>query len=520
MTIEGKLKRLADLQLAGQLSVGVRGRAAPSRSVVVQPLPDAHLPEAAPNLTDLNVTERSPLDVLRQRMQAILGREQPAAAPKLGDPEITLLPFVIEQTTEGSRCRRNERLPASYHVGRIPVDSAQAASAELLSLLALDPALASADPARALYFDTETTGLGVGTGTIAFLIGLGFFEPDARSAGDAACLGSAALLTSAAPFKSAAALKSAAPFKSAAALKSAAPPASSQPESSTLARPERFVLEQLLLRSPADERAALLLLRERIEAASCLVSFNGKTFDLPLLRDRYIMNRLTPPPERPHLDLLHVGRRLHRARIGACRLKSLESEVLGFERDGDIDGADVAPRYAHFLRTGDEEALRAVVDHNLWDVASMAALVGLYGEPLEVLHPLDLLGVAKTLKRGKQLAHAVSVTQRALDRGAGPPALELRAQLAKARGDRARALSDFEQLMREVDDAATRLELAKLYEHFVGDPGRALELVERGTDEDPAPLAKRRARLAKKLEQQAAGPAVKRRRARRASSAD
>jgi len=151
--------------------------------------------------------------------------------------------------------------------------------------------------------------------------------------------------------------------------------------------------------------------------------------------------------------------------------------------------------------------------------ASMAALVGLYGEPLEVLHPLDLLGVARTLKRGKQLDRAVSVTQRALDRGAGHQALELRAQLAKARGDRARALSDFEALMQEVNDAATRLELAKLYEHFVGDPGRALELVEQGTDEDPIPLAKRRARLAKKIEQNLEEP-VKRQRARRKTSAD
>lgn len=483
--MRGKLQRLADLQVAGQLSVGAPGRPTPSKKVVEQPLKTT----GADALDDGLDEQPSPLDALRQRMQAILGRDLPAAAPKIGAPETTLLPFVIEQTPEGSRCRRNERLPASYHVGRIPVDAAQAASSELLSLLALDPALASVAPARALYFDTETTGLGVGTGTIAFLIGLGFFEPGCpvpRSVEpDRFGAGGSELDATAA----------------------------------AAARPERFVLEQLLLRSPADERAALILLRERIEAASCLVSFNGKTFDLPLLRDRYVMNRLTPPPERPHLDLLHVGRRLHRARIGACRLKSLESEVLGFERDGDIDGADVAPRYAHFLRTGDEEALRAVVDHNLWDVASMAALVGLYGEPLEVLHPLDLLGVARTLKRGKHLDQAVSVTQRALDRGAGPQALELRAQLAKARGDRARALSDFEALMREVNDAATRLELAKLYEHFVGDPGRALELVEQGTDEDPIPLAKRRARLAKKIEKKLERP-VKRQRAQRKVSAD
>jgi hypothetical protein len=213
-----------------------------------------------------------------------------------------------------------------------------------------------------------------------------------------------------------------------------------------------------------------------------------------------VMNRLPPLPEMPHLDLLHVARRLHRARVGQCRLISLESDVLGFVRGPDIDGGDIAPRYAHFLRTGDEESLRIVVEHNALDVVSMAALVGLYGEPVGALHDHDLVGLARTLKRARALEQAHAVAEEAVARGAGPDALRVRGDIAKARGDRARALSDFEALSADVDEPGLRLELAKLYEHHVKEPLLALEMVERGTGEADEALARRRARLERKIE--------------------
>jgi hypothetical protein len=229
-----------------------------------------------------------------------------------------------------------------------------------------------------------------------------------------------------------------------------------------------------------------------------IISFNGKAFDIPLLGARFAMNRLPPPVVRMHLDLLHIARRLHKARIGACTLKAVEAEVLGFERDADIDGGEVAPRYLHFLRSGDDRALAAVVAHNYWDVISMAALVGLYGEPLGVLHESDLVGLATTLKRARALERALEVADVALARGAGPAALKLRGQIAKARGDRARALEDFEALSAEVDDATVRLELAKLYEHFVKAPQKALDIVDQGTGELEAAAERRRLRLIRK----------------------
>src|SRR6185369_4964847 len=105
--------------------------------------------------------------------------------------------------------------------------------------------------------------------------------------------------------------------------------------------------------------------------------------------------------EPPHLDLVHVARRLHKLRAVGATLGAVEREVLGFIRHDDVPSGQVCACYLHFLRTGDPRALIAVVDHNAWDVVSMAALVGLYGEPLEgtQLEAQDLVGVARTLKR-------------------------------------------------------------------------------------------------------------------------
>lgn len=378
------------------------------------------------------------LDELRDKMAEILGRERPPPRPA-ADPAETELPFVRRDTDAGPLYHRLERLAPSHHVGRMPADAAASAAPEVLALLALDPALAACDPARALYLDTETTGLGGGAGTLAFLVGMAWFD-DAR----------------------------------------------------------RLHMEQVLLRSPAQEAPLLALVAERVERAGLLVTYNGKAFDMPLLAGRFVMNHMPALPARPHLDLLHVARRLHKARLGACRLTGLEQGVLGFERGDDIAGADVAPRYAHFLRTGDERALYAVVEHNAWDVVSMAALVGLYGEPVGALHDEDLVGLARTFKRAGALDEARAVADAAVARGAGAAALRVRGEIAKARGDRARALEDFEALSREIDDPSVRLELAKLYEHHVKQPHRALEQLDAGTGESDDALARRRARLERK----------------------
>jgi uncharacterized protein len=375
---------------------------------------------------------------LRAKMGEILGR--PASAARIPvSPSDTTLPFVPSQLGSGWLHQRCQRVAPSKTIGRIPVDAAGSAKSSILGLLALDPTLLSCDPARALYLDTETTGLGGGTGTLAFLVGLAWFSEN------------------------------------------------------------ELWLEQLLLTSPVDESALLEALEQRLNQASMLVTFNGKSFDWPLLMSRYVMNRRRKPVQLPHLDLLHVARRLHKQRLGSVTLKRLESEVLGLERGEDIDGAAIGPRYAHFLRTGDESALAVVVEHNATDVLSMAALVGLYGEPLDLLVPADLVGLGQTFSRAGKKDEALWIAEQAQLRGAGREALRLSAQLHKARGDRLRALLQFEELAEDVDDPGVRLELAKLYEHFVKDHRAALLLVERGTGESPERTGRRRSRLERKL---------------------
>lgn len=348
------------------------------------------------------------------------------------------LPFVPYETPLGPVLRRVVRHGPAHQVGRATT-SAVVADPRLLSLLALDPSLAEVDLRRALFFDTETTGLG-GAGSMAFLLGLGCFSDDGT-----------------------------------------------------------FVLEQLLLDDPAVEPALLARLREVTAEAALYVSFNGKSFDWPLLQSRCIMNRQPALEARPHLDLLHVARRVHKRRLARTHLRALEEEVLGFARgEGDVAGADIPAHYAHYLRTGDAGALEGIIEHNGWDVLSMAALVGVYGEPLGTLSGLDLLGVAETLQRARELDGALSLVERVLESEPSVDALHVRAKLHKARGDRARALVDFEAIVTEVSDPKVCLELCKLYEHHAKDYQKALELLAQGTGETDLAVERRRARLHKR----------------------
>ncbi len=356
-------------------------------------------------------------------------------------------------------------------MGRVSLLPARDASPELLALLALDPQIAKCDPMRALYIDTETTGLAGGAGTVAFLIGLAFWDGDRETEN------------------------------------------------------RGLMVEQILVRSLGEEAPMLEHVAQRIREASMLVSYNGKSFDLPLIRTRFVMSRVEAPVEPPHFDLLHVARRLHRARLksrndqSTCKLTTLERLILGFERHDDVPSADVSAHYLHFLRTGETKALLGVVEHNAWDVLAMAALLGLYGEPLETseLGVSEIAAAARTMKRGGHVEKATEAAELAVtralaqsrphDSGRTPAAagseleepLRARAEIAKARGDRARALADYTHLAESVDDPRVRLELSKLYEHFVKDMPRALELALSGTGEAEEAQSKRARRLTHKI---------------------
>jgi uncharacterized protein YprB with RNaseH-like and TPR domain len=437
-----------------------RSGAVSLRSKLSRLMPPLGTPgESSMRVAPLPAPAPTTLEDLRARMHAVLerhARQSPEREkPPVDDAE---LPFAKTENEHGVLWTRTVVLSAAHRTGRAPLLAARSSSAHVLALLALDPALAACDPARALYLDTETTGLHGGTGTVAFLVGLAFWD-DRSTPGE---------------------------------------------------KTGGITVEQILVRDLGEEAPMLAHVAARIAKASMLVTFNGKSFDLPLLRTRFVMARLEAPREPPHLDLLHVARRLHKPRGVECKLTTIERDVLGFERVDDVPGSEVSACYLHFLRSGDVRGLLGVVEHNAWDVAAMAALVGLYGEPLEgtQLDARDLVGVARTMKRAGAGDEAWSAIELAVANGAGDESLRARAEIAKARGDRARALADFEALANGVDDARVRLELAKLYEHFVRDPARALTVVERGTGEGEAALEKRRARLETKRKRAVSGQAV------------
>lgn len=388
-----------------------------------------------------------------------------------------------EPSPTGAYYRCRKPTPLGHRVGSVAIAHACTADPQLLALLALDGSLTDFDPKRALYLDTETTGLAGGTGTVPFLLGLGFFDEDVGG----------------------------------------------------------FVVEQVLLRTFAEEAAMVEHLRRRVEASSALVTFNGKSFDWPLLKTRATMNRLAPLPERPHLDLLHIARRLHKHRVTSCALGRVEDEILGQARVDDVAGADIAAIYHHYVRTGDLCALEPVVQHNTLDVVSMFALVSLYGEPIDAwaksLDPTDIAAASAVARRAKDFDRALTFAEVSVERGAGAYGHRARGDVSKARGDKAAALADYERALaafevppaRETfvrqrvdydDDSvpprlatheridtfeslaacAVRLELAKLYEHHARAFDKALAALSRGTTEDSTRHARRMRRLSTKLE--------------------
>ncbi len=208
--------------------------------------------------------------------------------------------------------------------------------------------------------DTETTGLATAAGTVAFLIGLGWWEGD------------------------------------------------------------RFRQAQLLLPDHADEPALLDVLRAHIPPDAWLVTYNGRGFDWPLLVTRYRMNRHDPPDHAGHLDLLPFVRRVFKHRMADARLRTVETTLLGVARHGDVEGWEIPARYHEFLRGGTGEPLVDVIRHNREDVRSLGRfLVDVvtrfdgFGGRIDS-HPGDLAGLARAYSRERRLDEALACIDLAL----------------------------------------------------------------------------------------------------------
>lgn len=370
-----------------------------------------------------------------------------------------LLPGLrLEETAEGACYVLDKVYPLDYRHGAGRLANLLQLSPEPAATFCEDDRLANLDFSDFLFLDTETTGLS-GAGALAFMVGVAFFEEDA------------------------------------------------------------FVARQFFLRDHADEPAMLLLLDALLAERAALTTFNGRAFDLRLLDNRYLLNRMPGDLlDRPHVDLLPPARRLWRRRLPSCALSSLEQSVLGLQRtEEDVPGWLIPGIYNHYLRSGDGRDLTRVFYHNRMDLLSMvtlaARIVRQFARPQPGDHPLDLLGVGQW-----QVALGLETEAERVLRMAAVPELETPhyqdalthlAYLLKRSERREEAVVVWQQIAATTfDDVTAHVELAKHFEWHDGDLEQALLWTERALslvdadDETRAELQHRRARLMRKLDRQ------------------
>src|SRR5438067_5190117 len=294
------------------------------------------------------------------------------------------------------------------------------------------------DPEKWVFLDTETTGLAGGTGTYAFLIGLGWWDAGGLQ------------------------------------------------------------VEQLFMRDFTEEHSILQELSTRVVERPVLVTFNGKSFDWPLLENRFTMTRsIAAPKLAAHLDLLHPARALWKLRLRSVRLAELERHVLdaprlGWHRENDVASALIPQFYFDYLRGGPAEPLAGVVRHNQMDLRGLAALFckvnAMLSESAGILdesESLDLFGLSRFLQRRGDTRRAHTACAQALAIGLPvdirPKAQRELALMAKRRGEHERAAEIWQDMVANSQDEVQACEqLAIYYERRVKDMDRAMEYAKLG----------------------------------------
>jgi uncharacterized protein len=282
-----------------------------------------------------------------------------------------------------------------------------------------------------VYLDTETTGLAGGTGTCAFLTGIGAADGSG------------------------------------------------------------FRVRQFFLRDLTDEKAALAALADALEPYELLVTYNGKTFDVPLLETRYTLAHMKSPFSRMvHLDLLHPARRLWKLRLESCHLKNLERDILGIARNGDVPGSEIPQIYFDYLRTRDPRGLQPVFFHNALDIVTLAGLTVEVGQVIATVgdgadcDSRDLFSLSRVLERAGASELARETCLKAIARGL-PESVEPQAlwQLA-AQHKRERQYAAAVEVWMKIITLESRYaaeayeELAIHYEYRAHDANKALEFAE------------------------------------------
>lgn len=368
---------------------------------------------------------------LRDRLRAALNQRGHASPPAVdwnvtSRADLSILGGHWFESDDGPGYLIESRYEAGHAHGLIPLHRALTVDTGVLAGQVRDPRLAECPPSSLLFVDTETTGLG-GAGAMVFLAGVARFEGS------------------------------------------------------------DLVLRQYLLPAPEYEGGLLGGLHGQVEAAAALVSYNGKSFDVPLLESRYILARRTPTLRcLPHLDLLHPNRRLFRGDVESHRLTVIERELLGFEREADCPSSEVPLRYFRFQRSGDPTYILPVLRHNAWDVLSLVALAAHLGaicagdeQPLQAARAAEYAGDLERALHFYQAAYVMTS-----GRAQRLETCEHAARTAARLGRHAEAARWWRILLAEPRSRRIIpfVELAKLLEHNLSSPAEALALVDRAID--------------------------------------
>lgn len=382
--------------------------------------------------------QRGKVEDLRQQLERLAGRlkttghRRQVARPSR--PVEEAVGGQVVETPHGPCVVVDQVYPQGYRHGHVDITTALSHTQDTLAAIGRDPELGALELHKSAFLDVETTGLAGGTGTYAFLVGIGWFEE-----GD-------------------------------------------------------FRVRQLFMRDYQEERALISLAEDTLGPLSGIVSFNGKAFDVPVLEARFIMSRRRfPLSSAPHLDLLFTARRLWRLRLQSCRLSHLEAQILDLQRWGDVPSHLVPQVYFEYLRFGRVEPLRGVFYHNVQDILSLAALTAVscqaFENPLyrEVSHGEDLYSLGRLYANIGMSDRAETVLRAALD-------MDLPAELRqvtthdlslhyKRRERWEEAIDLWYQAIHENHDRLYPfVELAKFYEHRARDFERAEELVLRALE--------------------------------------
>ncbi len=353
---------------------------------------------------------------------AATGGDEAAARPGAsGSPAV--LPIeeavpgrVVERAGGSCYVSTLYRAPDEEHAGE-RIDAVLGACRQSLAALSGDDSVVELDLERTAFLDTETTGLMGGAGTYAFLIGVGRFVDGA------------------------------------------------------------FQLRQFFMRDAGEEAAQLAEVADWIADCRGLVSFNGRSYDMPLLGTRCTLHRRPAfLAGAPHLDLLPAARRLWRLRLESCALTALERDILGLARQDDVPGWMVPYRYFRYQQEGDARPLVGVFEHNALDILSMLSLTArmarVYGQPeAGVDHAEDWWSLARAYERAGDPDRAMAACEEALGRGLAEDqaerAWETLGLVAKRAGDWEKATDIWRQVIEGGRSRRVHAfeELAKYWEH-------------------------------------------------------